>query len=88
MMTTPVSRLCGLPGLSRGQSYFSGTSRLAHATLQITDVAFLLSLSLLSAIGCDVPHEAVMKQDETHTTGSATSTGRGLWGRLTLHSVM
>lgn len=38
--------------------------------------------------GCDVPREAIMTQDETRTTGSATSKGRGLWGRLTLHSVM
>lgn len=69
-------------------SFPSGTSHQAHTTLQITALAFAFSLSLLSAIGCDVPHGTVMKQDETHTTGSATSKGRGLWGRLTLHSVM
>lgn len=88
MKTTSASKLRGLPGLSRAQSHCSGTPRLAHSALQITDLTSGLSLSLRPAIGCDVPHEAVMKQDETHTTGSATSKGRGLWGRLTLHSVM
>lgn len=57
-------------------------------SLPISELAFQLGLSLLSAIGCDVPHGAVMEQDETRTTGSAASKGRGLWGRLTLHSVM
>lgn len=65
------------PGLSEPDLLSPGpyTWRTLLCTSQ---VLLVRPASLLSAPGCDVPHDAVMKQDETHTTGSATSEGRGL----------
>lgn len=86
--STADSRLQDLrcPAASMGfllkTSSFLGTS---HSLLLLwrsqISPSFLPCLSLLSAIGCDVPHGAVMKQDETHTTGSAASEGRGALGK-------
>lgn len=75
--STLVSRL--LPGLSEPDLLSPGPHTW-HMLLCTSQVLLVRPTSLFSGPGCDVPHDAVMKQDETHTTGSATSEGRGLWG--------
>lgn len=72
-----VSRL--LPGLSEPDLLSPGPHTW-HTLLCTSQVLLVRPTSLFSGPGCDVPHDAVMKQDETHTTGSATSEGRGLSG--------
>lgn len=85
--STADSRLQDLqcPAASMGfllkTSSFLGTSHSCYSGGHGSSPSFLPCLSLLSAIGCDVPHGAVMKQDETHTTGSAASEGRGALGK-------
>lgn len=69
----PSPRLCSLPGAhSHSWALWPGSHYSANHR------PCLRLLPVCSCPSCDVPHDAVMEQDETHTTGSATSEGRGL----------
>lgn len=74
--STLVCRL--LPGLSEPDLLSPG-AHTWRTLLCTSQVLLVRTPSLLSGPGCDVPHDAVMKQDETHNR-KCHLRGKGLWG--------